>query len=43
MVKTFMIERVTLGSTPCDEPCAQVGTDNYYEEAKKRRKNAALT
>jgi hypothetical protein len=26
---------ISIGSTPSDEPCAQVGTDNYFEQAKK--------
>ncbi len=28
-----MREYITLGPTPCDEPCAQVGTDDYEERA----------
>lgn len=24
---------ITLGATPCDEPCAQVGSPDYYEKA----------
>jgi hypothetical protein len=27
------IETVDIGSTPCDEPCAQVGTNNYRQLA----------
>lgn len=30
-----MIERIDLGSTPCDEECAQTVDDNYYERANK--------
>ncbi len=26
---------ITIGSTPCDEECAQVGTANYSEKAKE--------
>ena len=25
---------LTLGSTPCDENCAQVGSDNYYDQSQ---------
>lgn len=28
-------EYITLGATPCDEDCAQVGKDNYSVQAKK--------
>lgn len=30
-----MIEYITLGSTPCDEECAQVGQEDYSSRAKK--------
>lgn len=26
---------ISLGSTPCNEDCAQVGTDDYFARAKK--------
>lgn len=29
-----MRETIELGSTPCDEECAQVGSEGYYERAK---------
>jgi hypothetical protein len=29
------MDYLTLGSTPCNEDCAQVGTDNYVVRAKK--------
>jgi hypothetical protein len=28
-------ETLELGSSPCDEDCAQVGTDNYQEQSRK--------
>lgn len=31
----MIIEELFLSSTPCDEKCAQVGTPNYTEMAKK--------
>ncbi|MGE0682965.1 MAG: hypothetical protein AB7P69_18935 [Candidatus Binatia bacterium] len=30
-----MKDYITLGSTPCDEPCAQVGQPNYRKQALK--------
>lgn len=30
-----MQHHISLGSTPPEEACAQVGADNYYEQAKK--------
>jgi hypothetical protein len=30
-----MRDYVSIGSSPCDEECAQVGTDNYVEQSKK--------
>ena len=30
-----MREHLDLGSTPADEPCAQVGSDDYQERARK--------
>ena len=30
-----MHDYLTLGSTPCEEDCAQVGSENYYEKAYK--------
>lgn len=29
------MDYISIGSSPCDEDCAQVGTDNYAEKAKK--------
>lgn len=33
-----MINYITIGSSPCDEPCAQVGSENYHENARKEGK-----
>jgi len=30
-----MVEYMEIGPVPCNEPCAQVGQDNYRQEAKK--------
>ena len=30
-----MMEYIELGSVPCDEPCAQVGDDDYRERARR--------
>lgn len=30
-----MRDYVYIGSTPCEEDCAQVGSDNYFERARK--------
>jgi hypothetical protein len=30
-----MKDYITLGSTPTDEDCAQIGTDDYFEKSKK--------
>lgn len=30
-----MKDHLTLGTTPCDEPCAQVGKDDYYEQMRR--------
>lgn len=30
-----MREYLELGPVPCEEECAQVGTDNYHEKARK--------
>ena len=29
-----MSDYFTLGSTPCAEPCAQVGRDNYHDQSR---------
>ena len=29
------MDYISIGSTPCEEDCAQVGTDGYYEKALK--------
>ena len=29
-----MKDFVTIGSSPCDEPCAQLGSENYLQRAK---------
>lgn len=29
-----MSDYLTLGSTPCAEPCAQVGRDNYHDQSR---------
>ena len=31
---TSLRDHITLGSTPCDEPCAQVGKDDYEARAQ---------
>lgn len=33
-----MKEYLELGATPCNEDCAQVGSDNYFEESSKESK-----
>lgn len=33
-----MFEYLELGSAPADEPCAQVGSENYSEQAHKETK-----
>lgn len=30
-----MRDFINIGSSPCEEDCAQVGTPNYYERARK--------
>lgn len=30
-----MLDYMTLGPTPADEPCAQVGSADYYERARE--------
>ena len=30
-----MRDDITIGEVPCDEECAQVGSENYREQAKK--------
>jgi len=35
MIKRTNHERIYIGSTPCEEDCAQVGSDDYYERAKR--------
>jgi hypothetical protein len=30
-----MRDYITIGATPCEEPCAQVGADNYREQSMK--------
>lgn len=35
-----MRDYLSIGSTPCDEPCAQVGSENYSTEM--RRESAAF-
>ena len=32
------MEYISLGSTPCGEECAQVGSDNYHERMRKETK-----
>lgn len=34
-----MRDYLSIGSTPCDEPCAQVGSDGYHDQT--RRESAA--
>jgi hypothetical protein len=30
-----LIDSISIGSTPCDEDCAQLGSENYTERARK--------
>lgn len=32
------MDYIEIGSSPCDEDCAQLGSDNYYNKAQKECK-----
>jgi len=32
------MDYIEIGSSPCDEDCAQLGSDNYYEQSHKECK-----